>query len=771
MSSDPSFADRTPIPSSADRRSFGPEPVDYDAGPVVSIVTPFYNTSTVFREAAASVHRQTMQQWEWIIVNDGSTDVDALAELETYRGGDPRIQVIDHDENRGPATARNTGYGAATTDFVVQLDADDQLEPTMLEKLFWYLQSNPRYSFAKGYTVGFGAESYVWVNGFHPNELFLESNHADVLAMVRKDVHAAVGGYDETNRDGLEDWEFWIRCASHGFWGGTVHEPLAWYRRRSAHGDRWGNWDGGVREEAFRAEMEKAYPALWQGEFPHVEPRVEIPYEAIDDSLPLSNELKKTQPRILLILPWMTMGGADRFNLDAVELLTEQGWDVTIATTVEGDQSWEREFRRFTSDIFVLDRFLRPVDYPRFLRYLIGSRSSDVVLVSNSELGYQLLPYLRAHHPQTTFMDLSHAEQEDWKDGGHPNFSNIYRDQLDLSLVVSDHLRSWMIGRGGDGSRIEVCHLGVDTDEWKANESVRSRMRSEIGVPDEVPVILYAGRLAEEKQPKVFAETMLSLRDANIDFMAVVAGGGEDRMWLEEFIAKNCLDTHVSMLGAVPSERMRDLLCGADVFFLPSKREGIALSLFEAMACGVPVVAARVGGQAELVTGDTGVLVERSTPDGEVRAYSDAVRSLLDDPDRLADLARNARSRVVEEFSLGAMADRLAALIARARELHDKSPRSTVPIESAVASATLAVEYHRVSRIGEGQWGDDAGDAAPMHPATSDGSPATQVSVGKRAYRFLSVVLSRPYRYLKARYPDQTVAARNRARSLLGPRR
>lgn len=774
MSADTSFAADTPLPSSPDRPTFGAGPVDIDATPAVSIVTPFFNTSSVFGETAASVLRQTLQQWEWIIVNDGSTEPESLAELDRFREADSRIRVIDHEDNRGPGAARNTGYAAARAEFVVQLDSDDQLEPTMLEKLFWFLQSHPQYSFAKGHTVGFGAESYVWVNGFHPNEAFLEANHADVLAMVRRDVHAQVGGYDEANRDGLEDWEFWLKCAVHGYWGGTVHEPLAWYRRRGDHGDRWGNWDGGEKEEAFRVTMEQRFPSLWQGGFPQLDPVREIPYEPIPDTLPVVNQLTKDRPRILMILPWMTVGGADRFNLHTVEQLTREGWDVTIATTVEGDQSWEREFARFTSDTFVLDRFLRPIDYPRFLRYLTGSRSPDVVFVSNSELGYQLLPYLRAHHREPTYIDLSHAEQEDWKSGGHPQFSNLYRDQIDLSIVGSEHLRRWMIDRGGDGSRISVCHLGIDTDLWHPDEATKNRVRDEFGVQGDAPVILFAGRLVEEKQPRVIAETILELHRSGAEFRAIIAGDGPERSWIENFMADNALDARVDVLGRVTDKRMVELFQGADILFLPSEREGIALALMEAMACGMSVVAADVGGQAELVTPGTGVLLGRDTAEREAIAYAKAISELMNDPVRRADMGERARERVVSDFSLDALASRFSSLLERAQDLRTAEPRDAVPVASARASATLAIEYHRAIRIAEGvpsermptdAFGEGARDV------TTEDQHDPPVASRSQVYGALMGILGKPYRYFKERSPERAEAVRDRVRSLFGYRR
>ena len=216
-----------------------------------------------------------------------------------------------------------------------------------------------------------------------------------------------------------------------------------------------------------------------------------------------------------MIVPWLAMGGADKFNLELLQQLAQRGWEVTVATTLVGTDAWHAEFGRHTPDIFLLHRFLRLVDYPRFLRYLIQSRQVDAVLVSNSEFGYLLLPYLRAHFPHVTFLDFCHMEEE-WRNGGYPRLAVEYQEQLDLNIVSSEYLKRWMIDRGADPDRIHVCYTGVDPDVWRPDGQTRSAVRHELGVDEQVPVILYAGRICAQKQPQVFGDTMLRLHRQRI---------------------------------------------------------------------------------------------------------------------------------------------------------------------------------------------------------------------------------------------------------------
>jgi glycosyltransferase involved in cell wall biosynthesis len=698
--------DFTNTPISPKRPGFDYSLANLSVLPSVTIITPFYDTGVIFHETARSVLQQSFQQWEWLIINDGSTDREALSILEVYRERDPRIRVIDHSANQGLSAARNTGFREARASYVVQLDSDDLLEPTAVEKWYWFLESYPEFGFCKGYSVGFGAEKYLWTQGFHDAEAFLDYNRVDPTSMVRKAVHTHMGGYDESNRDGLEDWEFWLRCASFGHWGGTIPEYLNWYRRRPAHADRWKNWDKGQREHGFKARLRERYPQLWDGGFPKVRLRWHMLNDVISDVLPCGNVLAKGKRRLLIIVPWLAMGGADKFNLDLLEQFRKQGWEVTIATTLQGDDSWFPEFARYTPDIFILHHFLRLVDYPRFLRYLIQSRQVDAVLISNSELGYLLLPYLRAHFANVAFVDFCHIEEERWRNGGYPRMAVEYQELIDMNIVSSEHLKRWMIQRGAGADRIRVCYSNVDSENWRPDPQRRAITRRELGVKESVPLILYACRICPQKQPRVFAATVRRLRRQSLSFVALVAGDGPDLDWLRTFLIKHKLTEDVRVLGAVSIERMQQVMAAADLFFLPSQQEGIALSIYEAMASGLPVVGADVGGQRELVTPDCGVLIARSDEETEAARYAQILAELLRDSQRRAEMGHAGRMRVSTHFRLEQMGKTMVALLQQAIALHETQSRSIPGLGLARTCAAQAVEYVRLTQLADSPWNE-----------------------------------------------------------------
>jgi glycosyltransferase involved in cell wall biosynthesis len=479
----------------------------------------------------------------------------------------------------------------------------------------------------------------------------------------------------------------------------------------------------------------------------------------LEESWPFTNQLRSRGERhLLLIGPWLRLGGADKVNLDLLDQLARRGWTASVATTIATEHEWLPLYRERTFDIFPLHQFLGLVDYPRFLTYLIASRRPDVVLISNSELGYRLLPYLRSRSPGTTFVDLCHSEAEHWNAGGYPRFSVEYHSQLDLTITASSHLRSWILERGAEPEHVEVSHVNVDAERVRPDAASRARVRRELGITDDEPVILFAGRVSEDKQPPVLAEALRLLARNGSRFTALVAGGGSELAWLERFVRARRLQRQVRLLGEVSHDRVVEVMQAGDILFLPSRWEGIALTLYEGMACGLPVVAAAVGGQAELVTPDCGILVERSTVDEEAARYADALGELIADRDRRTAMGRAARERIVTQFDLVRMGSRMAELFDLAGRLHRERPRTPIPKSLARAMATEAVELVRLAGVTEWLWVQRTGQIAKAGGLRG---------IGARSYLRLRAVLGPLYRYGLARGWGWLPVLRDRVRRVL----
>jgi glycosyltransferase involved in cell wall biosynthesis/GT2 family glycosyltransferase len=673
--------------------------------PAVTVVTPFHNPGPVFAETVQAVLQQSCQNFEWIIVNDGSSDPDSLSMLAELERQEARVRVI-HQPSQGPAAARNRAVQSARADYVFQIDSDDLVEPTFVEKCLWALESYPEFSFCNAHSIGFAEQTYLWPRGFEIGPGFLQENQVPPLAVIRKSAHLAAGGYDESIRCGHEDWDYWLNLAAHGYWGYTIPEYLVWYRRRTASSVDETQSDL-EKHNKFRDFLHRKYAALLNGQFPGPQPQPHLPYATVSTTQPYQNFIAKPGhiTRILMLLPWLVVGGADTVNLDLAEQFTARNYEITICTTLPSDNPWLAEFARFTPDIFNLPNFLRTVDFPRFLLYLIHSRQIDLMIISNSYLGYQLLPFLRAHCPQVAFVDYIHIEEEYWKNGGYPRAGVGYQELLDLNIVSTHHLKEWMVGQGGDPTRIEVCHTNIDPTRWNPANFSSAEIRKELGVTGDMPLILYAGRICEQKRPRLFAEVIRRLAHVEkLNFTCLVVGDGEDLPFLQEFVQEYHLKPYVRFLGIVTLERFQELLVAADIFFLPSKMEGISVALFEAMAMQTVSVGAEVGGQRELVTPECGFLIPRG--ENELQEYVSVLKRLIESPELRASMGQAGRRRIVEHFTIERMAERMVELLNRAQELSHVSPRLAVGKGLGLECATLAVEYTRLEKLADGLWAE-----------------------------------------------------------------
>jgi glycosyltransferase involved in cell wall biosynthesis len=676
----------------------------------VSIITPYFNAGDCFLETVHSVQAQSLQNWEWVVVDDGSDDQRSLRLLSDVVSEDPRIKVI-RQANAGPSSGRNTSFRNTSGRYVCLLDSDDLLEPTYLEKCVWFLESNPEFAFCNTYSVVFGAAEYLWTTGFERGDKLLQANSGPPISVIRRAAYEACGGFDESIRFGHEDWDFWLAMAKAGFWGYTIAEFLQWYRKRN-DGRFEQNVRIGITEDVFRQKMREKYDGL-RAIFPSPKRSHPAPYETIETHSFVSNCLAKNPSgrRILYIVPWMVTGGADRVNLDLIEGLTARGHEVTVCATLSADHNWEHQFSCFTPDIFVLPNILRASDYPRFLAYLVRSRKIDTVLVTHSTIGYQLLPYLRAVSPDVAFLDMCHVEETQWLNGGHPRFGIGYQDVLDLNIVTSLHLAEWMENRGAEGERIRVLYTGVRTSKTEQPEKVRSAVRSELNIPEDMPVIVFAGRICEQKRPVLLADILKVARDQGLRFRAIIIGEGELKGQLENLQDKYQLTDRVRILAAVSHQRWLDILVASDIFLMPSQYEGISIALLEALIAGVVPVVAQVGGHKEIITPKAGVLIAQG--DNEIQDYADAIRRLLTYPEELRQMSMECKAMGSSKLSWDNMIANFLALLDEAHRLKISHPRHSIGPGLGLELASLALECKRLSDAVDWLWNANPNPIVP----------------------------------------------------------
>jgi glycosyltransferase involved in cell wall biosynthesis len=198
----------------------------------VSIIIPCYNYARFLPDALASVLAQTFTDWELIVVDDGSTDATlATARQLMAQHPDRRIQVFQQP-NSGPAAARNTGAARANGTYLLFLDADDMLAPTLLERTVAILCEQPAVGFVYTGMRLFGQDRHEWPSAAFDLRRLALDNYVLPHALVRRAAWEQVGGFDPARSLwGFEDWDFWLRVATSGWRGWHIDVPLVFYRR------------------------------------------------------------------------------------------------------------------------------------------------------------------------------------------------------------------------------------------------------------------------------------------------------------------------------------------------------------------------------------------------------------------------------------------------------------------------------------------------------------------------------------------------------------
>jgi glycosyltransferase involved in cell wall biosynthesis len=198
--------------------------------PRVSVIVTCFELGATLEEALASVDAQSFRDHEIVVVDDGSTGSETLAALAAI---DPARARVLRTANRGLPAARNHGVRHSRGELLCCLDADDLLHPEWLSKAVARLDQDAELAFVSHWLRAFGDEAWDWKPTDCGFPALLDVNTVNGAALVRRTAWEAVGGQDESLREGCEDWDFWIKLVERGYRGAILPEILFHYRRRA----------------------------------------------------------------------------------------------------------------------------------------------------------------------------------------------------------------------------------------------------------------------------------------------------------------------------------------------------------------------------------------------------------------------------------------------------------------------------------------------------------------------------------------------------------
>ena len=234
----------------------------------------------------------------------------------------------------------------------------------------------------------------------------------------------------------------------------------------------------------------------------------------------------------------------------------------------------------------------------------------------------------------------------------------------DLYLSVSPNLVKAYLDAGMPPERMVQVPNGIDVDRFSpATPEQRRAIRSRLGLADR-PTIAFVGFFSTDKQPRVLFDAWMQLQGAGrIDATLMFVGATNSTYFEVDAAIAPGMTADATAAGVADrlhfagvTHDVPSYLQAADVFVLPSRREGLPVALLEAMACGLPCIASRLPGSTEAVIADG--VDGRLTPPGDVFALAAALGDLLADGRERQRLGDAARATIVRRYSSGNVADR-----------------------------------------------------------------------------------------------------------------
>lgn len=637
--------------------------------PLVSIVTPYYNAGKYFEQTYNCVLNQTFPWFEWIIINDGSTNEDDVKKLETLAKNDPRIKILNQ-ENKGQSSARNLGIKNSITEIIIPLDADDLIIPTYIECVFWGLMCNEKYSWCYTDSLGFQGQEYLWKKPFSA-EVMKHDNILTCTAAIRKKDLLEVGCYDEVEKHYDEDWKLWLELLSNKKAPVHLNEIGFWYRRTDSGMGATVRKDKellGKSNEIIKNVAQNVDSAIKAKEYYCSEGnKFNIP-ENIEWDKKVFKEHNKIN--VMMIMPWMEMGGADLFNLDVVRKIRKNKYEVSILTTVKAENTWRQRFEEYATDIFDLTSFLDVQDYSKFISYFIKSRQIDIIFLTNSYYGYYLVPWLRKEFPSVAIVDYVHMEEWYWRNGGYARTSGAIGEIVERTYVCNEKTRKVMIDTfNRKPEDVKTLYIGVDKDKFDVTKVAEGEsIKRDLGIEISRPTILFPCRIHPQKRPFLMVEIARKVKKTINDVAFIVVGDGPQFQELQIKVKNDNLQDTIYFAGR--QNDMRPYYKESDITLICSLKEGLALTAYESLSMSTPVISSDVGGQAELIDEKVGIIVPllqdeedsldmREFNNEEIMSYVDAIVNILEDKDKHEKMCKNCRKRIEEGFSTDIMIENL----------------------------------------------------------------------------------------------------------------
>jgi glycosyltransferase involved in cell wall biosynthesis len=341
-------------------------------------------------------------------------------------------------------------------------------------------------------------------------------------------------------------------------------------------------------------------------------------------------------------------GGTERLVIEIVRSLHRQSIE-SVVCCLDEEGAWAGEVTRLGVPVVALNRRagFRP-SLGRTIARLAEHHNVNVLHCHHySSFVYGQIASLIKPSLRVVFTE--HGRLSDAPPSRKRRLVNPLLGRLPAAIyAVSEDLGRHMVSEGFPTSRVQVIHNGIDPGR-RTSEHGRRRARLALNLPDKAFVVGTVARLDPVKDLPIMLQAFATVQSRIAGARLVIVGDGAERQSLETIGRQ--LGIGDAVIWAGQREDVRDLLPALDVYCNSSVHEGVSLTILEAMAASLPVVATRVGGNPEVVDAETGLLV----PPRSASTLSLALMTLAADAPRRALMGEAARRRVETSFSIDRM--------------------------------------------------------------------------------------------------------------------
>jgi sugar transferase (PEP-CTERM/EpsH1 system associated) len=369
------------------------------------------------------------------------------------------------------------------------------------------------------------------------------------------------------------------------------------------------------------------------------------------------NERGKDLKRILHIVHSLNIGGLERVVVDLAACSLAEGYETAVCCLAEkGDLAAQAEDRGIRVFEMKKRKGIDPV-LPFRIGSLLKKSPFDVVHTHNeSGLLYGATGALLSG--AENIVHTEHGKEPDYHEHRIRKITeSILLKKVNHIVTVSGRLRGFLAAAAGmEPGRFTVILNGIDPERYRVNRP-RDDMKRRIGIPPGCFVVGHIARLVPLKNQKFLLDLFDELKKERQNLRLIIIGSGPLKEELEAYSRRIGISNDVHFLGSRMD--IPEILAAMDLFVLTSLTEGISMTILEAMAAGVPVVASLAGGNPEIIRDMvTGILIPLDSKEAWIRQIS----YLMDHESERSRIARNAGESVARHFSIATVSEKYSRL-------------------------------------------------------------------------------------------------------------